>query len=325
MRTSFLYAVCAVLAWSTMPIVGKTLLTQFDSLEILGYGSLIGAVFLTVILIINGDWKKFHEFSRRDLMNIGITGFVGFFLYSDLYMHGLSLLPAHIAGTINYVWPVFAILLSALFLKEKITFKAMASIIISMTGVCVLMLQSSGGSGIGSLAGYACCLAAAMLYAFFNISNKKIGKNELLKTAVYLYISGISSVILKIPQGFTIPHGMQVIGFLWLGIVIDALAYLLWAVALQKERTSLIVNLSYLTPVLSTVLSVLTFNEKIDLSTMAGLVLILAGVVLQAVKRKAGTPKRLSAPSADRLTGRPFQYPQSTDMFHQAEDRPGSV
>lgn len=286
MKTSLLYALAAVLFWSTMPIVGKSLLTQFNSLEVLGYGSLIGAVFLSVLLLFSGRWRAFCRYTKRYVLQIFLTGFVGYFLYSVLYNEGLSLLPAHVAGTLNYTWPIFAIVLSAIFLKEKITARSFVSIAISMAGICVMMGNTAGSSASGELSGYVCCLAAAVLYAVFNIANKKIGKDELPKMTLYLYIGGIFALLCNIPNGFTRPDGRQTLGFLWIGIVIDALAYLLWAMALMTERTSLIVNLSYLTPVLSAALSVLVFREEITSGTLAGLVLILAGVLLQAGKSR---------------------------------------
>ena len=281
MKKTYLYAMGAVLAWSTMPVVGKTLLTQFSSLEVLGYGALIGAVFFTIVLFLNGEWKNIRLYTRADLVRIGFTGFFGYFLYSDLYNHGLDILPAHIASTLNYTWPIFAVIFSAIFLKEKITVKSITAIGISMAGICVMMLRTSGGTGGSGLLGYVFCLTGAMLYAIFNIGNKKTGKNQLINMTLYLYISGLSAVIFNIPHGFTVPAGVQWIGFLWLGIVIDALAYLLWATALQEERTSVIVNFSYLTPVLAVVLSFIFFHEEIHANAIAGLVLILAGVVIQ--------------------------------------------
>ncbi len=280
MKKSFLYGILAVAAWSTMPVVGKSLLSQFNSLEVLGYGSLIGAVFLSLVLTVKNEWNDLRQYQLPDLILLGINGFIGYFLYSVCYNTGLALLPAHIAGTLNYIWPVFAILLSAVFLKEKITKKASFSILLSLLGVCVMMGPGESG-GKFSLFGFFCCIFGALLYSVFNIANKRIGKNQLINMTVYLYIGAFFSFLFSLGNGFTLPTAPQFAGFLWIGIVIDALAYLFWAIAMQSGKTSVIVNLSYLTPVLAMLLSAVFFGEHISASAASGLVLILAGQIFQ--------------------------------------------
>jgi drug/metabolite transporter (DMT)-like permease len=67
----------------------------------------------------------------------------------------------------------------------------------------------------------------------------------------------------------------------------DAVAYLLWALALKgAEDTAKIANLAYLTPFLSVLISVVVLKEKIKPQAMVALVLIVGGILLQSVRRK---------------------------------------
>ncbi len=282
MKRSYIHALSAVLIWSTMPPVGKLLLSDFNALEVLGYGSLIGAFTLIIVLIVTGGWKDIRNYKKKDLIAVLLLGFVGYFLYSLCYNTGLSLLPAYAAGTLNYIWPVFALVLSAVFSGETLTVFSISSIFISLSGVFLLLSSSESQPGGMSAKGVCFCLMAALLYAIFNIGNKKLGKNPALNMTIYLLTGGMLSLLFNIPNGYHTPAGLEWTGFLWLGVMIDALAYCLWALALRRESTASIVNLTYLTPIFSTLLSVIFFGESISGFGATGLVLILSGVFLQS-------------------------------------------
>ncbi len=286
MKKSILYALLAVAAWSTMPAIGKSLLTEFNSFEVLGYGSLIGALFLTGYILIRGELRKIKSYEKRDFFKIAALGFIGYFIYSILYNTGLSMLPAFAAGTLNYVWPVFAIVLSAVFLGEKITGKGVLSVCLSLTGVCIMMIETAGKSGGSNIFGVICCLAGALFYAIFNIGNKKVGKSEMINMAIYLWIGAICAIACNIPKGFHLPVGIQWAGFLWIGIVIDALAYVFWAIALGRENTAVIVNFTYLTPVMAMVISGVLFHEKITVNTIIGVIFIVGGMAVSNHKNR---------------------------------------
>ena len=76
--------------------------------------------------------------------------------------------------------------------------------------------------------------------------------------------------------------GIQWLGLLWLGVIIDAVAYLLWALALNgADNTAKIANLAYLTPFLSLIVSAIFLKEKIQLQALIALIFIIGGILLQ--------------------------------------------
>ena len=82
---------------------------------------------------------------------------------------------------------------------------------------------------------------------------------------------------------------MQWGGLLWLGIFIDAVGYLWWAMALQQATNSAAVaNLAYAVPLLSLVVSALTLGERMTGAALLALVLIMGGILLQNVRRGRG-------------------------------------
>ena len=87
----------------------------------------------------------------------------------------------------------------------------------------------------------------------------------------------------ELHEGWKPITGTQWLGILWLGVVIDAVAYLLWALSLKDVgNTAKIANLAYLTPFLSLIISAVTFKNGIEPNEVIALVFIVGGILLQS-------------------------------------------
>ena len=82
-------------------------------------------------------------------------------------------------------------------------------------------------------------------------------------------------------------HGLSWLGLVWIGVFLNAIAYLLWALAINgSDSTASIANLAYLVPLLSMVLSILFLHEPLRLRVILALVLIVGGILLQNLAPK---------------------------------------
>ena len=82
----------------------------------------------------------------------------------------------------------------------------------------------------------------------------------------------------------------QILSFLWFGIIPNALAYLLWAMALKNsEESASLSNMAYAVPFLSLMVSAVLLKEKIQFSAVLALIFIVGGILMQSLlgKKKA--------------------------------------
>lgn len=78
--------------------------------------------------------------------------------------------------------------------------------------------------------------------------------------------------------------GTQWLGILWIGIFINAVAYLLWAIALKGVKNSVtLANMAYLSPLFSIIMSAVFLKERIHVSAILAFVLIIGGILLQSI------------------------------------------
>ena len=108
---------------------------------------------------------------------------------------------------------------------------------------------------------------------------------------IWLTVAVCALVLGLMTENWVPIRGMQWLGIIWLGVVIDAVAYLLWALALKgTENTAAIANLAYLTPFLSLIVSAVFLKERIELRAIAALVFIIGGILLQNIWERKRAP-----------------------------------
>ena len=291
MKKEYMMAGITIFLWATLPPMTKLILTDFPSMTLLYYSSVIASVALIIILLVTGRFRIIKSYSARDILCLIGLGFLGEFLYSALYYKGLTLISSTDACILNYLWSVTAVIFSCIFLREKITFSKVSAILIAFEGI--VQVTSKGSSltifSGSNLTGCAVCILAAFCYGLFNVLNKIFGKDQWINMTFYFGLTAILAGIISHASGqIVIPTIPQWIGILWLGICIDAVGIVIWAIALQSSEVSFLVNFAYATPVLAMILSVILLKEPFNFYSCEGLLLILISFFLQ---KKVISPK----------------------------------
>ena len=285
MKRNYIMAGIAIFCWSTLPPMTKVLLVDLSNMEVLFISSAIAFLFLLLFNCKQKNIQLLTEYTYKDvLIQIGL-GFIGMFLYSALYYFSLTELSSQDACIINYLWPIMVIVFSAPILNEKVTGKKAVAIVLSFLGLIIIITKGHFTSlEMGNVKGIIACVAAAVCYGLFNVLNKKADYEQAVGMMIYFGVTAVAAGICFVYQGNYQPvTAIQIGGLLWLGIFIDAIAFLLWALALKDCDTAKISNLAYLTPFLTIVFSAALFNEKIHIYSVMGLLFIIAGIVVQNV------------------------------------------
>ena len=285
MNKSMLYGLGAVLIWSTLAAVVKSVVTSIPNLEALAVSSLIAFLTLFILNFRSGRLKSLRRYSARQFLQMTGLGLIGMFLYSAFYYLGLSQLSSQEACILNYLWPIMLVLFSILLLHEKLTVLKFLAIICSFVGVVVL--SAGGGKAAGNhILGVISCISAAALYGLFCVLNKKAGYDEMISMMVIWLTTAAASAASGLVLETWVPIvGKQWLGILWNGIMVNALAYLFWALALKNSsNTAATANLAYLTPFLSLFVSAILLHERISLQAALALIFILGGILIQHLK-----------------------------------------
>ncbi|MBQ3005535.1 MAG: DMT family transporter [Clostridia bacterium] len=283
MKKNYTFALITVSIWSTMAAVVKKMLSDIPNLEALSISSFFAVAFLLIINIKNGNIKNLNTYSLKDYSVMGGLGFVGLFLYSALYYYGLANLTSQEACILNYLWPIMLVIFSCIILKERMTVMKAFAMICSFVGIIILSTGSGALTSGNKLFGIISCIVAAACYGLFSVLNKKYDYDQNISMMIFWLVTGVCALIAGlITEEWVMIKGVEWIGMIWLGVIVDGLAYLLWALALKGvDNTAKIANLAFLTPFLSLIISALVLKEKIATRSFVALVFIIGGILLQ--------------------------------------------
>jgi drug/metabolite transporter (DMT)-like permease len=224
--------------------------------------------------------------SRSDLPGLALSGFLGISLYHVALNFGEVTVQAGAASLLISAAPVFTVLLSAMFLQERLTRIGWGGILLAFAGVALIAL--SGGGRLHFTPGALLILLAAVAAATFSILSKKsLRRYAALEFTSYAIWAGTLPMLAFLPGLLRrIPHAAPAatLAVVYLGIFPAAIAYVLWNYALSRMPASLLSSFLYLSPVIASFIAWVWLGEVPALLTILGGALAILGVILVQTK-----------------------------------------
>ncbi len=289
---AYIYAGLTILFWGTSASAFKIGLRHVDYFQLLFIATTTAVLFLFFILLYQKKLILIKQLSIKDYSHSIILGFLNPFLYYTVLFIAYSLLPAEVAQPLNFVWPITLVLLSVPILKQKLKLKSMLALLLSFIGV--ILISSEGNimnMKFSNPLGVFLALGSSVVWALFWLYNVKDNRDEILKLFLnflfaFLFITITTAVFSDIKS-------VSVEGLLagvYIGLFEMGIAFVLWLKALKLiGRTDKISNLIYLTPFCSLVFISIILGEKIFITTLFGLILIISGILIQQAKRESNS------------------------------------
>ncbi len=282
-------ALLAVLFWSTMSSAFKITLRYIAFDQLLFWASMFGAIILFVINQIGKKPLIFKNITFGDIRASAIMGLFNPFLYYVVLFKAYDLLEAQIAGTLNYTWPIVLVIMSVVFLKQKISAWSFVAIFISFFGIIIISTHGNiTNIGNSNLWGIILAVGSSFLWAIYWILNMKDNREETGKIFLNLIFGFlyIFVYLLITSKSISFPTGYALFGSVYIGIFEMSLTFVIWLLALKNSSdTAKVSNLIYLSPFIALFVIRFTVGEEIHFSTLIGLVFIVGGILLQQLIR----------------------------------------
>jgi drug/metabolite transporter (DMT)-like permease len=282
-----IYALCAVLLWSTVATAFKIGLKSLSPLYLILTASVVSLLIFFVTILFQGRVKELFSVSWPGLGKSALLGALNPFGYYLILFQAYSLLPAQVAQPLNMVWPIMLALLSAPLLNQKITIRNIAAIVISFIGVVFISSQGSfAGLANTNTTGAMLAVGSSVIWALFWILSVKDHRDQLFKLfwnfvfgLIYLLITAAIFTDFSLPDVKGLPAAVYV-GFFELGIT-----FILWMNAMHySENNAKTGNLTFLSPFLSLIFIHFILGETIYITTFIGLAFIISGIWYQQKK-----------------------------------------
>ncbi len=118
---ALLYLVPVVLLWASTPLLVVELSRGLPAPQINFLTGACAVAALALIVTATGRWPVLRRHSARDFGRMALLGLVGIFPYTALYYLAISLAPtaAGEVNIVNYLWPIWIVILSSLLLRDR--------------------------------------------------------------------------------------------------------------------------------------------------------------------------------------------------------------
>ncbi|MCM2250099.1 MAG: DMT family transporter [Geothrix sp.] len=223
---------------------------------------------------------------RKDLPVIALSGFLGISVYHAALNFGEVTVQAGAASLLISAGPVFTALLSAVFLRERLTRTGWGGILVAFTGVALIALSS--GRGLRFTPGALLILLSAAVAAIYSILSKRSFKRHTaLEFTCYSIWAGTLPMLVFLPglaRQLPVAAPTATLAVVYLGIFPGAIAYVLWNLALSRMPASLLSSFLYLSPVLASFIAWVWLGELPTLLTLLGGAIAILGVILVQTK-----------------------------------------
>lgn len=288
-----LCAIGAAVCYGTNPLGALNLYAEgMNTPSVLFYRFGLAWIIIAVVMLFRKESLKVDRREFRTLTALGLL-FIGSSLTLYLSFH---LMPAGVASTILFTYPVMTAAIMALFFREKIKFATVASIVLSLVGVILLYWGDSGGTL--HLGGVILVLISALTYALYIIV---VDKSPLAMSSfkINFYVlfycaAGMALFALLSGQPLMLPPTPRAwLWVSWLAVVPAIMALVMMVYAAKYIGSTPTAILGALEPTTAVLIGVFVFDEPFSLRLLLGIVLILAAVTI-VVLGKAPSHKQVT-------------------------------
>lgn len=272
----------AVLCWATVATAFKIALAQTSVYMMLTIASTVASIILALNVTFQHKWGEIRSISCRYILYCSFLGLINPVLYYYAIFAAYDLLPAHVALTVNYMWPILLTILLAVAGHQRIPVFKYFGMAISLFGLSIISIESSNGGEQLSITGFLLAVFSALLWAAYWLFNNRL--KDCIDSTVSLFLEfSTGCIVLYLGLLFVpieTPLMSAILPCTYIGIMEMGLPFLMFALALRNTNNPALVNqLCYLAPFLSLFIIAIVLHENITLYTFLGLALIIAGIL----------------------------------------------
>ena len=238
--------ILAACFWGSMGIFVRKLSTYgFSSIQIVAIRVTLAALVFCVLLLVKDPGG--FRISLRDIPLFLGLGFGSILFFTVCYFTAITMMPLSTAAILLYTSPIWIMLMSVLFFREKLTARKLLALVLAFAG-CVLVSGVSGGgmTAAGLLIGLGSGIGYGMISKFAAAEDE----------SALLFLCFLTAVITA---------------------VIPFLAYTLGLRTVEASRAGILATVE---PMVAALIGVIVFSEPITIQSGAGILLILTAVIL---------------------------------------------
>ncbi len=279
---AYVYVILCIVSWALIPVCSKKVLIGMNNFAMLLFSNFISFITLGIYITFEKKWGVLKRYATKDYLYMSFLGILGSFVYYILLYGAFSMATAQEVFIINYLWPVLVVIFAVFILNEQLTPVKIISILISFTGVVIIVTKGNMLSiSFGSIKGDIMAFFGAVSFSLFSVLGKRVKYDDTIAVFVYFLAAFVVSLAFT---PFSSIEKVNVSIVVWLvinGVFANGISYIFWFYALKKGNIHIVSNAVYLTPFVALLFISLFLKEKIYTYSLVALTFIISGILLQ--------------------------------------------
>jgi drug/metabolite transporter (DMT)-like permease len=277
MKNGVILAILSSLVFSMMNALVKAVSLNIPAAEVMFFRSIIGTAIIYFMM------RHSHvPFSKKGVPMLFVRGLLGA-LYLFAYFYTISKIPLADASILAHLSTIFVIILSAVFLKEKVTKRTFYILPLVFLGAILLVKPFNYSSySIYAVVGISSALFAAGAATSIRYLSKLHHSYEI----VFYFLA--TGTIISIPlmwNSIVIPTPLEFFYLACIGVV-SLLGQIFLTKAFTHENIVVVEVTRYIGIVFNALWGFLFWTEVPDRYTLIGGVLIITACILLSMKKK---------------------------------------
>lgn len=262
------------------PIKG---LQQFPAHELVFARSLISFTISFVIIKYRG--LPVLGNNRRWLLLRGTAGMIAL----TLFFFTLHELPLAIASVLQYLSPIFTVLIAHRLFKERVTAWQYVASVLAFSGVVLIgissLTEAFGGAQLDLFWMSMGIISAFLSGVAYNAISKLKTTEEPINIVIYFPMLALPITGIWCLFDFTMPRGIEWVFLLTIGIFTQ-MAQVLMTKAFMFGQTAVVAPFQYVGAIYALISGWFIFDERLGFWNLVGIGIILCGVILGTIFRK---------------------------------------
>ncbi|MFA8326289.1 DMT family transporter [Burkholderia ubonensis] len=240
---------------------------------------------------------RWPRLSRRDAGLLVVQAAAGGVGYTVLLICGTRLSSPLDAGVMLGTLPAMSTLIAAVLLRERQTPRDWAAAVLATSGVLlVTFTPGHAAPSMRALAGDALVLAAVACEAVFILLNRRLAV-PLAPLTLSTAMSGLGFALALVPAAFEWHAATAgwtsgaITAIVYYALVPTVLGYLCWYAGSARTSGTEAALFTAFAPVSAVLFAVTLFGETLNAARLAGIALVVAGVLVGAMRRREATSR----------------------------------
>lgn len=267
---------CAIFLWASAFVGIRMGLSSYSPGSLALFRFLIASVIMGLIYCRQSSG---HEIPWSVRLQLALLGVAGIGVYNVCLNYGEQTVSAGVASFVIGLTPALTVLFSVLFLGERPGRSVYWGILISLSGLALMVLAGSNGASVGY--GVLMVFIAALTSAAYCLLQKKYLQHyHPAAVTAWIIWGGTVSMLMfasSLWQEFSVASSLATWAVIYLGVFPAALAYLAWSYVLKALSASNASIYLYSMPVISSLLGLIVLHEQLSSLSLCGGFLAMVG------------------------------------------------